>query len=243
MEIKITVALISALLALVGAIIALLGQARLAKLQAKLQRERDVTLKVEQAKELLSKYREPLAQAGFELQSKLYNILKLGLLTKYYLSEDESERDYAVQNTLYVIAQFFAWNEIIRQEIQFLDLGEVESTRTLSELNEKIVVSFLTSSHGKVLRVFRGEQRAIAERMVRSDSGNLSCIGYASFVETQESSFRRWFIQLEKDIDLLSKNLKDHAGRLVQLQHVLIDLLDYLDPDCVRFAKQYRSKV
>lgn len=71
METKITVALISALVALVGTIIAIFGQVRIARLQAKLQRERDVALKEEQAQKLLSKYREPLAQAAFELQSKL----------------------------------------------------------------------------------------------------------------------------------------------------------------------------
>ena len=145
MKTEITVAVISAVVAVVSAVIAVFGQIRLARLQAKLQRERDNTLKEERAQELLSKYREPLAQAGFELQSKVYNILKLGLLKFYYLAGNENERDYVVQNTLYVIAQYFAWNEIIRREIQFLDLGEIEATRTLSELNEKIVVLFLTT--------------------------------------------------------------------------------------------------
>ena len=238
-----TVAIISAVVALASAVLTIFGQLRLAKLQAKLQREHDVTLKEEQAERLLSRYREPLVQAVFELQSKLYNILKLGLLQSYYLSGTEGERDYAVQNTLYVIAQFFAWNEIIRREIQFLDLGEVESTRRLSELNEKIVVLFLSDDLGKVFRIFRGEQRGIAEKMIQSLNGDLLCIGYASFVEVTESSSRRWFKQLEKDIDILSKNLPENSRRLVQLQRALIDLLDYLDPDCIRFAKQYRSRV
>jgi len=225
--------------ALGGALVALLGH----KFKANLQQKRDVRLKAEQAQELVSKYREPLAHACFELQSKLYNILKLGLLKSYYLSGSENEKDYAVQHTLFVIAQFLAWNEIILREIQFLDVGEVESTRQLSELNEKIVVSFLSSEYGNVFRIFRGEQRAIAEKMIRSENGSLSCIGYASFVEAQEKDFRRWFNQLEKDIDFLAKHLTEHSERLVRLQHALIDLLGYLDPDCVRFADQYRTKV
>ena len=79
--------------------------------------------------------------------------------------------------------------------------------------------------------------------MIQSDNGNLFCLGYASFVEAQDSHFRRWFKQLEKDIDFISKNLTENSERLMQLQHALIDLLDYLDPDCIRFAEQYRSKV
>ncbi len=68
------------------------------------------------------------------------------------------------------------------------------------------------------------------------------CLGYASFVEAKQSNFRRWFKQLEKDIDSLSKNLTENSDRPV-LQHALIDLLDYLDPDCICFTKQYCSKV
>jgi hypothetical protein len=243
METPIIIAIISAIVAAGSAALSIYGQVKVTRLQDQLQRKRDETLKEEQAQKLLSKFREPLAQAAFELQSKLYNILKLGLLQAYYVSGSENEREYAVQNTLYVIAQFFAWNEIIRREIQFLDLGEVEATRKLSVLNEQIVVLFLSSNFGKVFRIFRGEQRAIAEKMIQSDNGELFCIGYASFVEAQENEHKRWFRQLENDIELLSKDATAHSDRLVQIQHALIDLLDYLDPDCIRFAKQYRTKV
>lgn len=70
--------------------------------------------------------------------------------------------------------------------------------------------------------------------MIQSENGNLFCLGYASFVEAKENHFRRWFTQLEKDIDFLSKNLTENSDRLAQLQHGLINLLDYLDPDCIR---------
>jgi hypothetical protein len=243
MKTEITIAVISASVALISAIITIFGQMRTARLQARLQHERDDRIKEEQAQKLLTKYREPLAQAAFELQSKLYNILKLDLLETYYFSENPNEKEYAVQNTLYVIGQYFAWHEIIRREVQFLDLGAVGLTRKLAELNEQIVVSFLDSGHGPVFRIFRGEQRAIAEKMILADNDKPACIGYASFVEAQDQEFRKWFRQLEKDIAHLSEDLTSHSQRLQQLQHALIDLLDYLDPDYIRFGAQYRTKV
>lgn len=68
-------------------------------------------------------------------------------------------------------------------------------------------------------------------------------MGYATFVENQSEDFRRWFKKLHEDLVLLSQNLDEHAERLIRIQNAIIDLLDYLDPDCIRFGKQYRTNV
>ena len=100
-----------------------------------------------------------------------------------------------------------------------------------------------TDSIDPVFRIFRGEQRAIGEKMIISENERYTCMGYASFVENADDSFRRWFRQLENDVDLLSKDPMSRGERLIRLHHALIDLIDYLDPNCIRFQGKYRSKI
>jgi hypothetical protein len=243
MDPKVIISLIAAGVAVVSAVISIAGQIRLAKFNAALEQEKETREKQRKAEEILSRYRDPLAHAAYELQSKLFNILRQGLLQVYYVNGNESEREYTVQNTIFVISQFLCWREIIRREIQYLDLGEVESTRKLTELMEEIQMLLLTDGFGRVFRIFRGEQRAIGEKMITCDSEKHGCMGYARFVEQQDDTFRRWFHQLENDVVTLSKDLSHNAERLVHLQHALIDLINYLDPRCIRFQEKYRQKV
>jgi len=243
MDTAIVTAIIAAIVAIISAVISIVGQFRVTKLNAKLAEQRESREKRQQAEEIISKYREPLAHSAYDLQAKLFNIMRQGLLQVYYVKGSESEREYTLQNTLYVIAQYLCWREIIRKEIQFFDLGEVESTRKLTELMDQVQMLFLTDGLNPVFRIFRGEQRAIGEKMIISEDGRQSCLGYASFVENKDDSFRRWFRQLEKDVDLLSKDLLTHSERLIHLHHALIDLINYLDPNCVRFQEKYRTKI
>lgn len=243
MDTAILTAIIAAVVAVISAVISIVGQIRVAKLNARLAEQKEAREKRQQAEDIISKYREPLAHSAYDLQAKLFNIMRQGLLQVYYVKGNESEREYTLQNTIYVIAQYLCWREIIRREIQFFDLGEVESTRKLTELMDQIQALFLTDGFDPVFRIFRGEQRAIGEKMIVSENERRSCMGYATFVENQDDSFRRWFRQLEKDVDLLSKDPLSSGERLVHLHHALIDLIDYLDPNCIRFQAKYRTKI
>jgi hypothetical protein len=227
--------------ALIGAVVSILGAGLSVYAQFGLER-----FKVrQQADAIVAKYREPLLYAAFELQSRLYNIVQQHFLQVYYLSADESDREYALENTLYVIAQYFGWSEILRQDIQFLNLGEVEATRTLTQLQEKIGALFSTDApqYGRTLRVFRGEQRAIGECMFISRGDRSFCRGYGSFVEERDESFRRWFVRLKKDIDAIAHGRMEEHDRLVAVQHALIALIDFLDPEYMRFSANRRQKI
>src|SRR4029079_17510762 len=96
-----------------GPLIALFGQFRLSSLEVRRETET-----------VLAKYREPLLGADYELQGRLWNILDLDFLRKYCVGGDEAQRTYAVENTLFVIAQYFGWSEILRSEIQFLSFSD-----------------------------------------------------------------------------------------------------------------------
>ncbi len=242
MSTELIVALISGVVALISIALSIYGQNRMATLQARLNREEADRSKAEKAEEILSKYREPLVHAAFELQSRLYNILKKNSLGRFYLNGTDRERDYIVESTLYVIAQYFGWTEVIRREIQFLNLGEADATRKLMQLQENIGAMFLSDRYGESFRIFRGEQRAIGERMMLLEDHNHSVLGYASFVEMKELGFQHWFEGLRQDVGVLSQDVAKHSARLTQIQHALIDLIEHLDPQRIRFSAKYRLK-
>ncbi len=244
-----TAALIAAVASIASAIIALASQFRVAKLQAKnqatleelkdeLQQKKEVRQKTEKAEEVLAKYREPLVQAAFELQSRCYNILRGSVLKHFHAHGNEREREYTVQNTCYVFAQYLAWTEIIRREVQFLNLGETESNRRLNTLQENIRSVMLDNNLGKICRIFRGEQRAIGELMITTKGSDSFCIGYAEFVSRKDPEFLHWFEPLRQSVDELARDLSSGTNRLTQLQHTLVDLIDYLDPHYMRFDKE-----
>ena len=215
------------------------NQASLEKLKDDLQQKKESRPKNEKAEEVLAKYREPLLLAAFELQSRCYSILRKNLLR---ISGNERSRTYFIENTLYVFAQYFSWTEIIRREVQFLNLGEIEATRELSNLQENIREIILSSRYGRVFRVFRGEQRAIGELMISKQSNGDTCIGYAAFFEMKEERFRYWFEHLQWSIEEMAKDLSSDNGRLIELQHALVDLIEYLDPNYMLFDKDRCQK-
>jgi len=106
MDLKIITALIAAGVAVISAVITIVGQVRVARLNASLQKDKETREKNEQAQAIVSKYRDPLVHAAYDLQAKLFNILRQGLLQVYYVNGDEAEREYTTQNTIYVVAQY-----------------------------------------------------------------------------------------------------------------------------------------
>lgn len=67
------------------------------------------------------------------------------------------------------------------------------------------------------------------------------CIGYATFVDRLdgESGFARWFERLGREIDKLSDPAPGRIDRLIELQHALIHVIDFLDPEGQRFPKAH----
>jgi len=212
--------------------------------------------KEDQADAVVSKYREPLARAAFELQQRLYNILQ-GDFLRVYHKEREATRHYAETSTLWLIGQLFGWMEILRREIQFLDLGNIEKNQLLERLLlevRRITASdtIYEDSHRKLVDkfvVFRSDQRAIGELMIverveSKDERRTDCMGYAQFASKLESdaNFQNWFAQLRKDVADTAADGRSSL-RLNLLQHALIDLIEFLDDDRSRFPLDERGKV
>jgi hypothetical protein len=219
------------------------GQRRMAKMQAEIEERRHARDKAEEAEAIISRFREPLLHSAFELQSRLFNVLRKDFLGKFYVRGTDREKAYVVDSTAFVVAQYLGWTEVTRREVQFLDMGEMENTRRLAEIQEAIRQLFLLHELGPVLRIFRSDQRAIGELMMVQGPSGPQCMGYAAFVRNEDPTFQHWVGELKKDIAGLHGTLGEATPRLERLQRALIDLVDFLDPDCVRFPREIRGKV
>ncbi len=255
MSVQVTVAVIAAVVALLSAVFSAKTARSAAVLQARLQGEleerRERSDKAARLEQVVSRYRDPLLNAAFDLQSRIYNLIAVDYWKKIR-SGDEEERSYAVKSTLFVLAQYFAWTEALRRGVQFLDLGEVERNQGLGGRLEAIRSALATDKRfGSEFRIYRHHQRAIGEVMLEAvrdaeaEGSRWQCLGYASFCSKldQDESFRTWFERLDHDVRKLGSGPGEARARLAGLQNALIDLLDFLDEPAVRFPRRLRSKI
>lgn len=240
------VALVSGALSLAAAVVALLSNRSVARLSSELEERQRLASKREQAEELRARYRDPLLGSVFDLQSRLYNISAKRFLVRYAGTD---EYRYAIDNTVYLLAEYMAWMEIIRREIQFLDLGEEIVNREWLKALENVRDAFARDDIDPVLRIFRGAQRAIGEvATLPIDDSNRGrrheSLGYAGFVAARQTEdFDRWFRKLESDVELLASEPDAHLARVALLQNRLVDVLDIFDPECRRFSAELRTRL
>ena len=244
------IGILSAAVSVLGAIVAGVmtsWSSRKARLfEAKLERERHEQTKAEQAAQLISRYREPLLLAANSLQSRLFNAVRDEYLPVYLHCGDPEQERYARDFTVYTLAEYLCWVEIIRRELRFLDLGAEEEnrefTKRLLAVTNKLSGQTFDLPH---FRLFRGQQRALGELMMQpTGNGHHDCITYPEFTRRLDDDprFRNWFERLRMDVDAIADS--DLAGndRIIQTQWALIDLIDFLDPDHARLGADYREK-
>ena len=209
------------------------------RVDARVSAQERAETKAETLEAGMSRYREPLLQTAFDLQSRIWNIVEGDFLETYYFSERGEQRDYARDNTLYVLAEYLGWSEILRREVQFLDLGDEQRNREFNKLRDAVRRTLLTDDHPPPFRVFNGQQRAIGELMLCPSSADgerrQECLGYAAFTERlQKPEFATWFTGPREDLDLIAREPELHEDRLRALQAALIDLINFLDPSGAR---------
>src|SRR5262249_2826883 len=137
--------------------------------------------------------------------------------------------------------------EIFRRDIQFLDVGGSEDNRHLMSLVSEIsrTLGFRSRTSSQAFAVYRVNQRAIGELMISSDSkpGERWCIGYAEFCRkiSEDAEFSRWIRELIRDLDIIAGEPEVTQERMIRLQRQLINLIDFLDPQGVRFPVAERA--
>jgi hypothetical protein len=181
------------------------------------------------AEDVLTRYREPLAAAAFDLQSRLYNILRLGFFGKFGKGERAED---ALRTTLFRLAQYFGWTEILRRDIQFLSFPEDADTRRVADLQSGIARCFLSDEYGLAVMIWSDEQRAIGERMIVEEHGKVLCMGYATFRERCDDIFGH-------SREHLGNELADEPARvrLRDAQHLLCELVEALDARRIRYTR------
>jgi hypothetical protein len=197
------------------------------------------------AEQVAMRFREPLLQAAFNLQARIYNIVALRFFQRLaHSTSPPHEREYAFENTLYLLGQYFCWVEILRRESQFLDPRSNTRNREVAQRLERVRDVFAASDGQAetVFRLFRGEQRAIGEVMFDPSSSSAAglprweCIGYAAFAEKVASEpMARWFSRLRSDLGVLIAE-SGRTARLIEIQHALLDLIRSLDPKAERVS-------
>lgn len=205
------------------------------------------------ADELATRFREPLLQAAFHLETRIYNIVELDFFGRFFGTDStEPEKEYALLNTMYVFAQYFCWIEILLRESQFLDPRNDQRNRTIVAGIEAVRDACANSSsiQDRCFRLFRGEQRAIGEVMLaRTESPKAGvprweCLGYASFVQSlEDKQMARWFWSLREDIEEIGENVAKRDRRLRPIHHRLMNIIDILDPDSRRVPAQLRKRL
>jgi hypothetical protein len=207
---------------------------RLARLNSDLETERHERVaqfdRAQRAEDILARYREPLAAAAFDLQSRCYNILRLDFLEKFGTGH---ERFGAAQKTtLFRFAQYFGWTEILRRDIQFLSFPEADDTRRVTRLQSAIARRLASSLDDAPLMIWTDEQRAIGERMIVQEHDTVICMGYARFCDEYDDRFAPLCRQLLDD-------LLDPASqqRLRDVQHRLCELVETLDARRMRYTE------
>jgi hypothetical protein len=182
---------------------------------------------------VLARYRAPLAAAAFDLQSRLYNILRLGFLGKFGGKHVRGE--IALQTTLFRIAQYFGWTEILRRDIQFLSFPEAENTRKVAKLQSDISKAFLSDGYGASMMIWADEQRALGELMIVDAHEKLLAMGFATFSQRCGDVFKPWLDRLRAELPQA-----EAQTRLRVVQHLLCELVETLDDKKLRYDEDLK---
>ncbi len=219
------------------------GDSVVESLKARLQKDARDDNRQFELEQTMRRYQGPLLHAVYDLQSRLYNIIVNRFFDRYLVRGSPAQKQYAEYNTAFLIAQFFGWTEIIRQEVQFIDFAESDKTRRLSEIRDEIYTLWQTDRFDDPFMIWAGEQRGIGELMIESDSERSTCKGYASFLKSFGASQEQLMTRLTSAVLASANDQGSSHDRLLAIQHKLIDMMDILDPDRLRFREACRTRI
>jgi len=221
---------------LISAIVSLAGAVTTAVLGGVFEWRRRRADREQARRDLVSRFGAPLVQASVQLAWRLRNAIDqfAGKRVKETPLGSDRQDDYNLYETLYRLAAFLGWVEILYRDAHFLDLGNRRRNRRfLQRLAAADSAIAGGSGPGAPFVLLSGERRAIGEVMVAPDSDSARCLGYVEFRRRYESDeeFRRWFAPAVDQLSVLVETKP--AGAVRQLTHAhntLIELVDFLDP-------------
>jgi hypothetical protein len=216
------VALIASVTSLIAAGASLYFQYKSAKEEREEKRRSD-------AKVVLDKYRGPLLKAAWDLGHRINNNRKYGF--PLYMAPGSGHDQQVKLTTLFRIAQYFGWCEILRTEAQLLRFEREADTQLVATLIGDVHWAFATDKvdDRRNGMLWAEEQRAIGELMVVQVDGMPStCYGYARFVREYEERFSPWMDRIAK---FLRGEEAKGSHRLRLVQWGLLGIVKQLDEE------------
>ena len=192
-------------------------------------------------RERVERYQEPLVLAAEQLRSRLWNVRKGKFFTRYLVGGSETEREYAHDSTLWLIARYFCWVEVLEREVQFLRFQGADQTRSLQRHIADVSATFASDSITDLrFRVFRVQQKAIGEIMMttsrdREGGERTDCLGFAEFsTRVLRPEISLWLVELSNDVGAQRRN--SSLLRLEQTELALGRLVKFVDSEEIRFS-------
>jgi hypothetical protein len=216
------VAIITSLTSLAVAGITLVFQRKGAREERKEKQRSD-------AKVVLDKYRGPLLDVAADLGRRIHHIRHQEFY-KYAASASGHDQQ-AKLTTMFRLAQYFGWCEILRTEVQVLHFEHEHDTQLVAKLIGDITWAFSNDvvDDGSRGSLWPEEQRGVGEMMVARNEGSSStCHGYARFVDEYNKCFATW-MDTFADFVLAREATDSHRLRLVQWG--LLGLVKQLDEE------------
>lgn len=211
--------------------------AELERLRQELEQNRFDHERAVKATEVLDRYRGPLLDAAWDLGHRI-DILR------NYRPARRGEGDGGgaalpaelVHSTVFRLAQYLAWHEVLRRKVQFLQYSATSETRSTFECLETVRRVLTSDAVPARFHVSREEQRAIGECMITADGEG--CIGYDEFTRLYDDRFTRWLGSFAQAL-----TTPDVSGdeRLGMLQAALAELVDRLDQER-RYPPSWRAR-
>ena len=132
------------------------------------------------ARVVLDKYRGPLLHAASDLGSRVDKIRHRHFLDQAPAPPDS---DYAKLSTLFRIAQYCAWREVLRREVQLMHFDREADTQAVAAFIGFVTWAMASDKHdGTYGLIWVEQQRGIGELMLseRPDGSSTVC-GFATF--------------------------------------------------------------
>ncbi|KAF8798391.1 hypothetical protein BYT27DRAFT_7203486 [Phlegmacium glaucopus] len=193
------------------------------------------------------KHRDSLLKACEQLQSR---IVILPECSRERPKVKSSVYDPAVYDHLFTIfsfGRFFAWIFSLENEVLGVHPDLISRDKQVFDTVYEIRRALDHPHFDEPFNIFMGLQSAIGEVMMK-DGKMGDVMGFAAFIEKWKSpAFREWFVQVQNGLETFADPPTHTATgrmcRIIQVQHLLISLIEILDPAQQRSHTRTRKRI
>lgn len=207
---------------------------------------------VQQRREIIAikrKYTTPLLLAAIELRHRLENVIEhIAAIEREHWLASESLTGYYFLSTLYVVGKFFAWLQILRRTIVYLDFTSVKETRQFENHLRAIEDSFTsprllaentTSSPSTAgdAWVFTYWMQAVGALMIVREDDDYRALDYVEFQKNFNQAANSDFKRCIEVVAILFSELRANEPRFKRIiaAHALVNaFVDFADPKHLR---------